>query len=88
MRADTLDYLCSRMPLWSCCVRLFTTAEGQEMLVKFLQFRVPWLLKATLKHKVGLPALCRETAELNEEFSCAFIRERKFCLSGKLSVSF
>lgn len=56
------------------------------MLVKFLQSRVPWLWKATLNHKVGLPALCRETAELNKGFSYAFIRERKFCLSGKLSV--
>lgn len=58
------------------------------MLVKYLQSWVPWLLKAILSHKVGLPALCRETAELNKGFSCAFIRERKFCLSGKLNVSF
>lgn len=56
------------------------------MLVKYLQSRVPWLLKATLNHKVGLPALCRETAELNKGFSCAFIRGQKFCISGKPSV--
>lgn len=56
------------------------------MLVKYLQSRVPWLLKAILNHKVGLPALWRETAELNKGFSCAFIREWKSCLCGKLSV--
>lgn len=58
------------------------------MLVKYLQSWVLWLLKATLNHKVGLPALCRETAELNKGFSCAFIREQKFCISGKPSVCY
>jgi len=54
---------------------------------KRLRPRVPWLLKATLNPRVGLPALCGEAAGLSREFRFAFSREQKFCLSGKFSVS-
>lgn len=52
--------------------------------MKHPQSRELWLLKATPKHRVGLPALCRAAAALSKGFGLAWSREQKFCLSGKL----
>lgn len=52
--------------------------------MKHPQSSVLWLLKATPKHRVELPALRRAAAALSEGFRLAWSREQKFCLSGKL----
>lgn len=52
------------------------------MLEKFLQSRVPWLLKATLNPQVGLPALCRETAELTRGLAVHSSENRNFAYLG------